>query len=85
VPPTARFDRHPLFHTEVLRGESVAHAAAEAKKPVLLILPKHTPAIGTGERRGLARALFTGNHIHIKLGNAQSLAAPGAGLLPGFP
>ena len=43
---------------EVLEGISVAHPAAEAKKFTLFNFPKHTTAIGTGERRRMTQAIF---------------------------
>jgi len=56
--PECRFYSLPLLYPEVLGGKSVVHPAAEAKKSLLLHLPKHTTAIWTGERRRLVQPIF---------------------------
>jgi hypothetical protein len=56
--PERGFYSLPLLDPEVLGGKRVAHPAAEAKKSILLNLPKHTTAIGTGERRRMTQAIF---------------------------
>ena len=61
----------PLFRTQIFGCESVADAAAKAKKSILFDFPKHSATVRASERGRLTQTFLTGYFIHVEFRNAS--------------